>query len=562
MALEFNSAIISAEFGIKRGIPFYSGGLGILAGDWLKSAADIGLPVVGVGISYQKGYFKQRLNDCGWQCEDPAQFNPEEYGFRLTNARAIIHISGRDVAVGAYEYKIKGKKIDIPFYALTTNLPENTEFDRGLTSRLYENGDNKEYFRTAQYRVLAAGVRILQGLGYDIETYHLNEGHGALVTLELLKQGLNQEQVKEKCWFTTHTPVEFAFDHFSMQQVKYALPEKECETLLPYLVYFDKQPYLGTAELAVALSRGVNAVSKTHAEVSSKMDIFKGVDIVPITNGIHLPTWVNPGNAALYKSKFPGIFDNPERFKEADSLDYGLFRETHKKAQCDLFGLIQDLTGVKFEPGYLTIGFARRGVDYKRADLILHDLPDLARIIKDKAQIVFSGKAHPTDTASKKLIQKVWAACNELSEKYGIKAVYLAEYDMGIAEKLVQGADLWLNNPRRPQEACGTSGMKVAANGGINLSVLDGWWAEAYNKGNGFAIAPDNHDNNYEIDSKAIRESLEKQILPKFGGKEWEEMVKNSIKLAAFFNTDRNVREYNQLVYKNKSLEEITAPVC
>jgi len=560
------AALFSAEFGIRSDIPLYSGGLGILAGDLLKSAADIGLPLAGVGGLYHNGFFRQVLNECGWQCEEPIKFNPEEHGFNLLNIREKINISGRDVYVGAYEYKIKGRKSEIPLYLLTTNLPENTEFDRNLTSRLYEEGDNKEYFRTAQYRILATGVRILQHLGYDIKTYHLNEGHGALVALELLNQGLTRDQVKERCWFTTHTPIEAAFDHFSMGQVKYVLPEEECKKLLPYCASINGNPYLGTAELAIALSRGVNAVSKKHAEVSSRMDIFKGIDIVPITNGIHLPTWVHPAKAALYESQLPGIFENPEKFIEINSLDAKLYRivrreyrAAHKKAQDDLFDLIQDSTGVKFEPGYLTIGFARRGTDYKRADLILHDLADFARITKDKAQIVFSGKAHPRDTASKGLIQKVWLGCKELREKYGVKAVYLSDYDMATAEKIVQGVDLWLNNPRRPQEACGTSGMKVAANGGVNLSVLDGWWAEAYDGRNGFAIAPDNHTNNYETDSKAIRYLLEHKALPIFGGAEWEKMVINSIMLAAFFNANRNIKEYNEKAYNSqRSLEKIT----
>jgi len=550
-------------------MPFYSGGLGIQAADWLKAAADLGLPVVGGGILYHKGYFKQTFNNDCWQCEEPIKFDPEEHGLNLLNIREKINISGKNVDVGVYEYKIKGRKSEVPLYLLTTNLPENTnEFDKNLTATLYEEGDNKEYFRTAQYRILATLVRVWQSLGYDIETYHLNDGHGALVGLELLKQGLNQDQIKERCWFTTHTPIEAAFDHFSMREVKYVLPEKECKKLLPYCVYFNENPYLGTAELAVALSRGVNAVSKKHAEVCSAMDIFKGINVIPITNGVHLPTWVHPEKAALYESLIPGIFEHPERFREIDSLDYNLFKITHKRAQNELFELIQELSikdlerlglkpdeiiselkKVEFEPGYLTIGFARRGVDYKRADLILHDLADLARIMKDKAQILFSGKVPPRDTASKDLIQKVWLGCRELREKYGVKAVYLSDYDMATAEKIVQGVDVWLNNPRRPQEACGTSGMKAAANGGVNDSVLDGWWAEAYNGRNGFAIAPDNHDNNYETDSKAIRDLLEHQIIPIFGGKEWETMVKESLKLAAFFNTNRNILEYCEKAY-------------
>lgn len=547
---DYKVAIVSAEFGLKKRWPLYSGGLGILAGDWLKEAADMGLPVVGLGLAYHKGYFRQRLDENGWQIEEPVDFNPEEQGFHLLNQRARTNINGRDVSVGIYEYVVAGKRSAVPLHLLTTNLDGNSDWDRGLTAKLYdEGGGNKDYYRTAQYRILATGVRLLQSLGYDIETYHLNDGHGALVALELLNQGLTKDRVKEKIWFTTHTPVAAAFDHFKFSEVQSALP-REWELLAPYIVQFGGTNYLGTAELAASLSRGINAVSEQHAEVSSKMGIFRGLNVIPITNGIHLPTWVDHHKADLYEQSVPGIFDDPSRFGELASMDYGAFKTAHQKSQQALFNLIEERTGIKLQPGNLTIGFARRGVEYKRADLLFHNMAELARILKDKAQLVFAGKAPPGDQRSKELIQRVWQHCKELREVYGINAVFLPNYGMESAKFLVSGVDVWLNNPRRPEEASGTSGMKVALNGGVNHSVLDGWWAEGYDGNNGWAIGPTNLKNDYATDSADIRLTIEHKILPAFdSGKDWEKLVMESLKLPARFNTRRNLAEYAKKAY-------------
>ena len=551
-------AIVSAEFGLGSDLPIYCGGLGILAGDWLKSSADLHLPVVGVGIAYHEGYFRQILDHTGWQHEQTPSFHPEEHGLHLLETRTPININGRTVQVGAYEHQISGRTSSVPLYLLTTNLPENSPGDRSLTARLYHDGDNKAYLRTAQYRILAASVRLLQDRGYPIETYHINEGHGALVALELLNMGLSPDQVREKLWFTTHTPLEAAFDRFPLQNenfppssVKYVLPE-EWKALEPYCSLIEGQPHFGTAELATALSRGINGVSRMHADVSRGMKLFKGKDLLAITNGIHLPTWVHPAKAALYDSQFPGIFADPSRFKEMDALDYTLFRQAHQQAQAELFALIERETGVAFDPGCLTLGFARRGVEYKRAGLVLHNLEELAKILKGQAQIIFAGKAHPKDIHSKWLIQQVWQKCRELRERYGVKAAYIPNYDMDIGAAMVQGVDVWLNTPRRPLEASGTSGMKVAANGGINLSILDGWWAEAYDGTNGFAIAPENVLNDDYVDARSLLDLLKDRVLPAFRGQDWESLVKQSLKLAAVYNTDRNMQDYFEKAYKKR----------
>ena len=553
---DYKVAIFSAEYGLRNDWPIYCGGLGILAGDWIKETADRGLPILGVGIAYHKGYFKQLIDKNGWQTEQDVDFTPEEHGLRLLPQGVKISISGRDVTVGAFEYLVKGNKSTIPLYLLTTNLLGNTEWDRGLTAKLYDNGTgHKDYYRTAQYRVLAAGVRLLQSLGYDIQTYHLNDGHGALVGLELLNQGLSSDKVKERIWFTTHTPVGAAFDYFDISEVISALP-LEHERLLPYLVQNSGRSYFGTAEFAVALSRGVNTVSKRHAEVSSQMQQFRGINIIPITNGVHLPSWIHPAKREIYNISHPGILENPRMFIDSDSIDYGAFQKAHQSAQAELFELIKDSTGVQFEPGLLTIGFARRGVEYKRANLVLHDLKDLARIMNGKAQIFFAGKAPPDDNIAKELIQRVYLKCKELRECYGINAVFIPNYEIGVAETLVSGSDVWLNNPRRPQEASGTSGMKVAANGGVNLSVLDGWWYEAYNGKNGFAIAPDNHDNHYDTDSASIRKLLEHRLIPSFSDSTWQKLVLESLKLSAHFNAGRNLQELSVHAY-GLSLEDL-----
>lgn len=560
----YKAAFVSAEFGLKRRWPLYCGGLGILAGDILKEAADRGYPLVGLGIGYPKGYFRQLIDDNGWQTEETIDFNPLEHGFKLLDLREKTDISGREVSVGIYEHAVKGKKTAVPLYLLTTNLPQNSPWDRDITSKLYDEGGgnkgSKAYYRTAQYSIFGPGVRLLQRLGYDIQTYHLNDGHGALVGLELLNQGLSRDKVKEKIWFTTHTPVDAGFDRFDFQEVRYALPKK-WEKLVPYLLRNEEgklilnekgHPIFGMAEFATDMSRGVNAVSKKHAEVSADMYIFKsrGIKPTPITNGIHLPTWVSSDNAGLYERHLPGIFENPERFNEADAIPFGEYELAHRSGKNSLLDLILDRTGVQFDADALTIGFARRGVEYKRADLILYDLEDLARIMKDKAQIVFAGKAPPGYVPSKLMIQNVWRKCKELREKYGVNAVFVPDYGIGTAKTLAAGVDVWLNNPKRPLEASGTSGMKVAANGGVNFSVLDGWWDEAYNGRNGWAIAPNNHENHFETDSAAIRHKLEHKIIPEYyDGSKWESRVKESIKLASHFNTARMLAKYMEAAY-------------
>ena len=557
---DYKVAIFSAEFGVKNEWPTYSGGMGILAGDWLKEAADRGWPILGLGIGYHKGYFNQVIGDDGRQRESDANFNPAKHGFELLPEREITYISGRPVKVALWEKFIEGKRSSVPLYFITTNLPENTEWDKGLTARLYDDGNgSRDYYKTAQYRILATGVRLLQRRSYDITTYHLNDGHGAFVVLELLNQGLTPEKVREKIWFTTHTSEQSAFEYFDIDQVRYAIGD-EVSKILTFAVRDGK---IGMADLAIALSRGINAVSPMHAYVSSKMPQFEGKEIIAITNGIHLPSWVHEAKAALYESQFNKPFENPEEFNRADLLDYSLFREAHRIAQKDLFRLVKekttfdlDLEKLTLDIDKLTLGFARRVVTYKRADLLLHDLERLAKVVNGNAQIIFAGKAPPNDAGGKEMIQRVYQRAVELRQRYDTNIVYVPNYDMEVGSALVSGVDLWINNPIRGREASGTSGMKVATNGGVNMSVLDGWWLEGYTARNGFAIAPNNLDNDRETDFRSILSLLENEVIPAYNGHSWQQIALESMKLASYFNTFRNLGEYAKKGAHNYSLEQ------
>lgn len=542
---DYRTAIISAEFAVDNKLPLYSGGLGVLAGDWLKEAGDRAWPLVGLGILYHKGYFNQELDRSGRQIELDADFNPDDLGLKLLPVKIKTNIDNRQVTVGAYEYLVGGKT---PLILVTTNLPENSAWDRGITARLYDNGHgDRDYFKAAQYRILASGVRILQQLDYDIQTYHLNEGHGAFVALELLNQGLSPDKVRERIWFTTHTPVAAAFDYLKLDQVRAAL-NGETSKLEPFVIPRFGESYIGTAELAIALSRGINAVSRMHAEVSSAMSQFKGRQVISITNGVHLPSWVHPTKAALYQSQLGNVFENPERFRNSDNLDYRLFEEAHKQAQRELLNLVRERTGIELDEGKLTVGFARRGVSYKRADLLLSDIRRLAEVVDGNAQLIFAGKAPPGDDTAANIIQNIYQRAAQLRKTYGAKVVFVPNYDMELGRALVGGVDLWVNNPERGREASGTSGMKVAANGGVNLSVLDGWWSEGYDGNNGFAIAPWNTENDRETDFRHTLQLLG-EGLREYQRNGLRDFRVESMKLGAQFNTHRNLGEYVDKAY-------------
>lgn len=520
----------------------FTGGLGILFYDWLLEAADRGWPVIGISLGYHKGS-RQRINSEGWQVEEDIDFNPLEHGFAPLERTIQTNITGRSVTVGGFVKYIQGRKSRVPLVLETTNLPGNTDFDKGLTARVYDDGNGqKDYYRTAQYRILASAVRLMQANGIDVEHWVINDGHPAFIGLELKNQGLTDGQIKEKLRFITHTPVGAAYDYLDFSKVKDALRD-EADKLVPYL----KDGKLGMAELAVALSGAVIGVSRKHAEVSTTMGTFRDVNLGYATNGVHMPSWIHPEKAKVYRASLGDILENPELLRDAHNLDYFAFLRAHEQAQKELFDFIKDRTGVQFQDGYLTLGSARRFAAYKRGDLIFNGDPsNIARILKDHGQIISAGKANPNDTPGKKVLQRVWLQSEMLRKKYGVPAVVITDYDRKVAEFLVRGIDVWLNNPRRGEEASGTSGMKVAINGGINLSVRDGWWDEAYDGTNGWAIAPENLGNLDDADAHSIHELLEHRIIPIFNTPQWQRISQSSIALGAHFNTFRNFGEVLQ----------------
>jgi starch phosphorylase len=550
-------AYFSMEIGIHNNIPTYSGGLGVLAGDTIKSSADLNLPMVAVTLLSEKGYFRQELDDKGRQTEHPVVWDPSKF-MTLLLPKVAVEIEGRKVLVQAWYYTVKsftGGKI--PVFFLDTDIKENAAEDRDLTSFLY--GKDLPY-RLKQEIVLGlGGARMLKRLGFEIKKYHLNEGHASLLTLELLhnfqkpieevwdeKLIWDVDRVKELCLFTTHTPVEAGHDRFSYDLVKQVLGE-----FIPFDVLrgLAGQEALNMTLLALNLSEFVNGVAKKHGEISRSM--FPGYKISAITNGVHSYTWTCDPFKRLYDKYLPGWANEPELFVRVGRVPDEEIWAAHLEAKNLLLDYIQETAGLEMSPDLLTIGFARRATAYKRADLIFSDLERLMAIGAGKMQIVYAGKAHPNDGPGKAMIEHIFSIKERLRD--AIKLVYLPNYDMELALKLVSGVDIWLNTPLRPREASGTSGMKAAHNGVLNFSVLDGWWIEGHIEGfTGWSIGPsptetrlvENYDNR---DAEDLYDKLEKTILPAFYGNKliWIRMMQNAIgKNAYYFNTHRMMRRY------------------
>lgn len=552
-------AYFTMEIGIKAEYPTYSGGLGILAGDTIKSAADLNLPMVAVTLIHRKGYFRQRLDASGWQYEEDIPWQPDRY-MELLPTKTVVSIEGRDVKIQGWLDLVKSPAGgEIPVIFLDTDIPGNDERDRRLTDHLY-GGDNS--YRLKQEIILGVGgVRILQVLGFSIRKYHLNEGHAALLTLELLNQSrgsLNdQDPVEEdfrdpqavmnQCVFTTHTPVEAGHDRFPWSLVEPLLPK---DLPLSYLKQVaNDQDQLNMTFLALHLSGFVNGVAKRHSTVSQSL--FPGFKIHAITNGIHPFTWASPFIVNLFDQHLPGWANEPELLVRVDTIPDEEIWDTHMGSKALLFQFIEETTGVQMNPDILTIGFARRAASYKRGDLIFSDLPRLLEIGNGKIQFVFGGKAHPKDEAGKRLIQRIVQQIGELRGQ--IDMIYLENYNMDVASKLIPGVDLWLNNPIRPLEASGTSGMKAALNGVPNFSVLDGWWIEGHIEGvTGWSIGPPPaavHDepDRADLDAEDMYSKLEKEILPLYyeNRKGWVNVMKGAIgKNAYYFNTHIMMRRY------------------
>jgi glycogen phosphorylase len=552
-------AYFSMEICLEQAIPTYSGGLGVLAGDTLRSMADLGVPVVAVTLLHRKGYFTQSLDSTGQQSEEPVSWNPEEV-LEPVDARAMVTIEGREVHVRAWKYSVRGFKGHIvPVYLLDTDLPENSEWDRTLTDTLYGGDD---HYRLCQEIVLGmGGAALMQQLGCEDDTiFHLNEGHSALLTLELLEHQLEGrphfelddadfEAVRSRCIFTTHTPVPAGHDKFPLEMVRKVLGDDRVAMLESSGGVHEGM--LNMTHLALHLTRFVNGVAMRHGEVSRGM--FPEYPINSITNGVHATTWTGPEFAALFDRRIPEWRRDNLYLRYAVSIPLQEIRDAHLASKIALLEEVERRTGDRLDPNVMTIGFARRATPYKRADLIFHDLERLAAIARNvgKIQILYGGKAHPHDGGGKELIRRIFAARDQLGDL--VKVVYVQNYEMAFAARMVAGVDLWLNNPMKPLEASGTSGMKAALNGVPSFSVLDGWWVEGHVEGvTGWSIGAPDPAGDPARDVTDLYIKLERVILPVFYGLPfaYAEVMRSAISLnGSFFNTQRMVRQYVHNAY-------------
>ena len=604
-------AYFCAEFGVHSSLPLYSGGLGILAGDHLKSASDLGLPLVAIGLLYRYGYFRQRLRNDGWQEEHYGETFPNELPIHLvkndddTPLRIEVSIRERNVLAQVWRADV-GR---VPLYLLDTNIPENVETDRWVTGHLY-GGDRET--RIVQEMLLGiGGVRLLRKLGVSPYVFHLNEGHSAFLTLELAREVIQTQKqlmsaaieiVKRQCVFTTHTPVAAGNDEFEAALVTRAfgsgylrelgLSEEEF-LALGRVDPANKTERYGLTPLAIRMCRSTNGVSRKHGEVSralwQKLWPEKKVEEIPIshvTNGVHAPTWVSPLLRYLLEQHVGGDWET--KLRNADVWTEAVARipdqefwKAHVRLKERLVAFIRqrstqsriaageradyiEAANTMFDPATLTIGFARRVAGYKRWNLLLTDQKRLLRLINNEErpiQFVFAGKAHPQDEGSKLVLQQLaqWKYDPAVRQR----VVFLEDYDQEIARQLVQSVDVWLNVPRRPLEASGTSGEKVAINGGLNLSILDGWWLEGYDGTNGFAIGNGNDTSSVAemdaADAESLYRTLELKVVPLFYDRDndglphnWITMMKRAIQtLAPKYNSDRMVEDYAVKIYSS-----------
>ena len=553
-------AYFSMEICLEQALPTYSGGLGVLAGDTLRSAADLRVPMVGVTLAHRKGYFRQHLDSRGTQTETPDAWRPEDRCERV-DAVVTVEVEGRTVRVGAWRYTIRGiSGHEVPVYLLDTALPENSEFDRTLTDTLY-GGDN--HYRLCQEVVLGmGGVAMLHALGYDGEArYHINEGHASLLTLWLLERQIegrapsdvpesDVDAVRQQCIFTTHTPVPAGHDKFPMEMARRVLSPRYIALLEK--VRADVGGELNMTYLALRLTRYVNAVAMRHKEVSQEM--FPEYPIDSITNGVHAVTWTSAPFRELFDRYIPQWRRDNLYLRYAVGIPLDEVREAHAKAKRALLDEIERRTGARLNQAVMTIGFARRATPYKRSDLIFSELDRLRAIARNLGplQIVYAGKAHPRDEWGKAMIGRIYAAAAELGD--AVRVLYLENYDMTLGGLLTSGVDLWLNNPLRPLEASGTSGMKAALNGVPQLSVLDGWWIEGHVEGvTGWAISDAARlpvDPSRDIADLYLK--LERVVVPLFYGLPYAyaEVMRSAIALnGSFFNTQRMVAQYVQNAY-------------
>lgn len=547
-------AYFTMEIALRPEMHTYSGGLGVLAGDTARTCADLDLPVAFVTLISRAGYLRQTIDEEGRQVEHADPWHPEEWVTPL-GAMVLLEIEGRPVWVRAWLYRQRdGLDYEVPIILLDTDVPENDPRDREITHYLY-GGD--QAYRLKQEIVLGiGGTRILRALGFDIHTFHMNEGHAAFLSLELLRnhelvgrKGIAGQiaydvgRVRDACIFTTHTPVDAGFDRFPYPMIEEVLGTSYFD--LEQLKLLAGEDSLNMTRLALNLSGYVNGVAKRHAETSRTM--FPGYRVHAITNGVHAPTWVSPSFADLYDEYVRDWRHEPELLIWADKAPDDEVWGAHQVSKRALIAEIEMASGTRMDPDLPLFGFARRMTGYKRADLLFQDIERLLRIHqKHPFQLVLAGKAHPRDGSGKKIIEDIHRHLRWLGDK--IPVAYLPNYDTDVAKFLVSGCDVWLNTPLPPLEASGTSGMKAALNGLLNLSVLDGWWYEACIEGTtGWAIGDGSADTSHEADSAELYEKLEKVVLPLYYGDRdrWVWMMKQTIsKIGSYYNSHRMMRRY------------------
>src|SRR3989440_7990967 len=575
-------AYFSMEIALENAMPSYSGGLGVLAGDTIRAAADLRLPMVAISLLYRRGFFTQRLAEDGSQTEEPVEWRVEDF-LTEESARASVSIENRRVEMRCWRYSAKGVRgFEVPIYFLDADLPANTEADRNLTGSLY-GGDS--YYRLCQEVVIGiGGVRMLRALGYsDLTRFHMNEGHAALLSLELLGEeaqkagrtsirGEDIQRVREKCVFTTHTPVPAGHDRFPVEYLTRVFPEQTNffdlsdasaadlvkrilqaeQTVSGLLDAARSGASVNMTQLALNLSTYVNGVAKQHGETSRQM--FPEVPIHAITNGVHAGTWTCPAFQQLFHRYIPSWREDNFSLRSALGLPAEDVWSAHLIAKHELLEVVRMKTGLHFDPEVFTIGFARRATGYKRADLILSDLDRLRQIAKDAGpfQIIFAGKAHPNDAGGKDIIRRIFHAKKALRK--AVPVVFLDDYNLELGGRITSGVDVWLNTPQFPLEASGTSGMKAALNGVPSLSILDGWWVEGHIEGvTGWCIGESRRsaagsaptDNAAEAES--LYNQLEDVILPMYYNDraKFLAVMQHAIAInGSFFNTQRMVQQY------------------
>lgn len=551
-------AYFSMEIGLEAQMPTYSGGLGVLAGDTIRSAADLNVPMVAVTLLHRRGYFSQKLDATGWQTEKPIEWAMENYLEEIPK-KTFVTIEGRTVHLRSWKYEVNGiGDFKVPVYFLDSDLPENSEWDRKLTHFLY-GGDR--HYRLSQEVILGiGGVRMLRALGYEsIRRFHMNEGHASLLVLELLdeetrkagRDSITQGDVavvKEKCVFTTHTPVPAGHDQFPVELAKSIVGNRKDFFAMPGILL--NGGILNMTYLALNLSRYVNGVAEKHGEVSRLL--FAGYSIDAITNGVHAATWAARPFQKLFNSYIPGWRGDNFSLRYALSIPKHEVWEAHAFAKNELIQHVNRETGAAMDADVLTLGFARRSTTYKRGELLFQDNERLKRISSEvgRFQVIYAGKAHPQDSAGKEIIKRIFRAKESL--KANIKIAYLENYDMEIGKLITSGVDVWLNTPQPPLEASGTSGMKAALNGVPSLSVLDGWWIEGYIDGiTGWSIGEAGSraeaGSDWSRDALSLYDKLENVVIPLFyhDRDRFIEMMRSSIALnGSFFNTQRMMLEY------------------